>query len=90
MGGWVVKAMSKLFRWTAESYPACNATITKAGRGLPLAKRVVIHTREDGRISIRPLEYVKEEGITRGEFIAALREVARSTEEDDQSDSETD
>ena len=55
LGGAAAANLKRLFRWNAQSFPPCNATIVPESRGWPWNKRVVVHTTPEGDITIRTL-----------------------------------
>lgn len=41
--------------WKSKTFPACNAKITRARWWHPFEREVVVHTTEDGKITMKEL-----------------------------------
>ena len=89
----VVRVLEHVFSWRRQTYLVCETHTQRSGRGWPLAERIAVHTREDGKISktsLRVEEENRRDYITREEFYSALGQISLPLESPpDEENSET-
>ena len=79
VAGIVIRTLRRFLSWNRSAYPACVRSTEPAGRGFPFAEKLIVHTTEDGKISLKPLRAEKEMGqeyITREELYSALGQIS--------------
>ncbi len=53
----VAKSVTDIFTWEPQGYPPCHHHVRRvATRAFPFTERITVHTRMDGKFTIRALK----------------------------------